>query len=82
MIFSEYLVFRNETFTRQLLCEKRKLFRAVAFWNSYFFVGAVASNKDIYRRASLIEAGTSVQHQLFQQSYIFEKPTFSRELLF
>ena len=32
-IFSEYLIFRNETSTEQPLCENRKIFRAVTFWN-------------------------------------------------
>ena len=33
VIFSEYLIFRNETSTEQPLCENRKIFRAVTFWN-------------------------------------------------
>ena len=82
VIFSEYLIFRNQTSTKQSLCENRKFFRVVTFWNSYFFGGLIAQNKDIYRRIPLIEAGTSAQHQLFQKSYIFEKPTFPGELPF
>ena len=41
-IFSEYLIFRNETSTEQPLCENKKFFRAVTFRNSYFFVGVIA----------------------------------------
>ena len=79
VIFLEYLIFRNETSTQQPLCENRKFFRAITFRNSYFFGGVIAQSKDIYRRAPLIEAGTSAQHQLFQKSYIFKKPTFPEE---
>ena len=42
IIFSEYLIFRNETSTEQPLCENRKFFRAVTFRNSYFFGGVIA----------------------------------------
>ena len=55
-------------------------FSAVTFRNSYFFGEAIAYNKDIYRIAALIEAGTSAQHQLFQKSYIFENPFFKKTL--
>ena len=42
VIFSEYLIFRNQTSTKQSLCENRKFFRVVTFWNSYFFGGLIA----------------------------------------
>ena len=41
VIFSEYLIFSNETSTGQPLCENRKFFRAVTFWNSYVFGGVI-----------------------------------------
>ena len=82
VIFSECLIFMNETSTEQPLCENRKFFRAVPFQNSYFSGGVIAQNKDIYKRAPLIEARNSAQHQLFQKRYIFEKPTFAGELTF
>ena len=72
----------NEASTKQPLCKNRKFFRAVPFQNSYFSGGVIAWNKDIYKRAPLIEARTSAQLQLFQKSYIFEKPTFAGELTF
>ena len=78
-IFSEYLIVRNETSTEQSLCENRKFFRAVAFLKSYFSGGVFAQNKDIYRRAPLIDAGASAQHQLFQKSYVFKKAIFSEK---
>ena len=73
VIFSEYLIFRNETSNEQPLCENRKFFRAVPFRNSYFYGGVIAQNKDIYRRAPLIEAGTSAfsKNILFLESYLF-----------
>ena len=82
VIFTEYLIFRNKTSTEKSLCENRKFFRAVTFWASQFFCRVIDQNKDIYRRAPLIGAGTSVQHQFFQESYIFEKPTFPGGLPF
>ena len=82
VIFSEYLIFRNQTSNEQLFCENRKFFRAVTFRSNYFFREAIAQNKDICTRAPLIEAGTSTQHQLFRKSYIFEKPTFPESYLF
>ena len=82
LFFLEYITFRNETSTVQPLCENRKFFRAVTFRSSFFFSGLIFQNKDIYRRAPLIEAGTSAQHELFQKSYIFQEPTFSGELSF
>ena len=78
IIFSEYLIFRNETSTEQPLCENRKFFREVTFGNSYFFGEVIAQNKHICRRAPSIEAGTSVQHQLFQKGYIFKKLFFQK----
>ena len=42
VIFSEYLIFRNQTSTKQPLCENRKFFRVVTFRNSYFFGGLIA----------------------------------------
>ena len=83
VIFSEYLIFRNETSNEQQLCENRKFFRAVPFRNSYLFGGVIAQNKDIYRRAPLIEAGTSAfsKNILFLESYLFWAATFSYELL-
>ena len=77
-----YLIFRKQTSIEQSLCQNRKFFRVVTFRDSYFFGGVIAQNKDIYRRTPLIEAGTSAQHQLFQKSFIFEKPTFPGELPF
>ena len=73
VIFSEYLIFRNETSNEQPLCENRKFFRAVPFRNSNFYGGVIAQNKDIYRRAPLIEAGTSAfsKNILFLESYLF-----------
>ena len=82
IFFSEYLIFKDETSTEQPLCENRKFFKAVTSRNSYFFGGVIAQNKDNYRRAPLIEAGTSAQHQLLQKSYIFEKPAFPGEISF
>ena len=41
VIFSEYLIFRNITSTKQPLYENRMFFRAVTFRNSYFFVGVI-----------------------------------------
>ena len=82
VIFPECLIFRNETSTEQPFCKNSKFFRVATFRNSYFFGGVIAWNKDIYRRAPLIKAGTSAQHQLFQKSYIFEKLTFPGELQF
>ena len=48
----------------------------------YLGCPAVGEFHCIYRRAPLIEAGTSAQHQLFQKSHIFEKPTFPESYLF
>ena len=45
--FSEYLIFRSDVSTEQLLLENRKFFMAVTFWNTYFFSGGIVSNKDI-----------------------------------
>ena len=42
VIFSEYLIFRNQTSTKQPLCENRKFFRAVTSQKSYFFGGVIA----------------------------------------
>ena len=82
VIFTKYLIFRNKTSTEKSLCENRKFFRAVTFWASQFFCRVIDQNKGIYRRAPLIGAGTSVQYQFFQESYIFEKPNFLESYLF
>ena len=42
VIFSEYLIFRNQTSTKQSVCENRKFFRVVTFRNSYFFGRLIA----------------------------------------
>ena len=39
--FSEYLIFRSDVSTEQLLLENRKFFMAVTFWNTYFFSGGI-----------------------------------------
>ena len=72
-IFSEYLIFLSKPSTEQPLFKNKTFFRPVTFWNSYFFNGEIASNKDIYKRAPLSK---QAQHHLFQKSYIFEKALF------
>ena len=79
VIFSEYLIFRNGTSTQQPLCENRKFSRGVTFRISYVLGGVIVWNKDIYRGALLIEAGTSAQHQFFRRATFLKKLAFFQE---
>ena len=76
VIFTEFLIFRNETSAEQPLLENRKFFRAVPFRNSHFFGGGIAQNKNIYRRAPL-----SKQALLHIISF-FRRATSSKKLIF
>ena len=85
--------FSERNFYRAALYENRTFFRAVTFRSSLFFGGVIAYNKDIYRRAPLIEADTSARISFFRRaafskslhfldSYLFRTATFSKDVSF
>ena len=73
---SEYLVFRSETSIEQPLLENRKFFRAVTFWNNFFFDGGIVKIKHV------------CSELLFRSRYFwpcisfFRRATFSKQLIF
>ena len=75
VIFLEQLLFQSENSTEQPLLENKKFFKAVTSRNSYFSLFRLKISKKSY----FFKAGTHAQYQLFQKSYILEKPNFSEK---
>ena len=76
VIFSEYLISRNETATGEPIFENRKFFRADTFWNSHFFGGGITQNKDLYRSAHFLK------RVLLHSISFFRRATSSKKLIF
>ena len=72
VIFSEYLISRNEASTEQPLCENRKFFREVTFQKSYFFGGLIELLRVKYLQKSSFD----------RSRYFCTASAFSEELHF
>ena len=94
VIFSEKLLFRDETSPEEALLENRKFFTGVTFWSNYFFRKKSYFSKqellhslNFFRKATIWKKLTfqtrNISHYLlFLKNYLFREAAFSKDATF
>ena len=87
VIFSEYLIFRSEVSTKQLILENRKFFRTVLFGTPTILVEElcrinISKEELLFRSGCFCAASAFSEERDFRRNYFFQKRNIPHKLFF